>query len=197
MALLVSLLLLISTPDMALSFTQGDLYRQAKAATVLIVGINEESNALSFGSGVFISEQGLVLTNAHVVEDSTRLFVYIRNQAVDSAVKVLAIDSDIDLAALRVQTDLPVPFLPLAAEVPDEGTPTIAVGYPRMSDVLQMGLTLHASVIPMTITGAAMGRSRTAGRGDDASRSQLFHPRVSAAGLVREEPHSIFGEADA
>ena len=197
MALLVSLLLLISTPDMALSFTQGDLYPQAKAATVLIVGINEESNALSFGSGVFISEQGLVLTNAHVVEDSTRLFVYIRNQAVDSAVKVLAIDSDIDLAALRIQTDLPVPFLHLAVEVPEESTPTIAVGYPRMSDVLQMGLTLHASVIPMTITGAAMGRSRTAGRGDDASRSQLLHPCVSAAGLVREEPHSIFGEADA
>ena len=164
LSLLVSLLLLlISTPDIAFSFTQGDLYRQAKAATVLIVGINEESNALSFGSGVFISEQGLVLTNTHVVEDSTRLFVYIRNQAVDPAVQVLAIDSDLDLAALRVQTDLPVPFLSLAAEVPDEGTPTIAVGYPRVSDVLQMGLTLHASVIPMTITGAAMGRSRTAG----------------------------------
>jgi S1-C subfamily serine protease/regulator of sirC expression with transglutaminase-like and TPR domain len=159
----ISLLLLVSTPDMALSYTQGDLYRQAKAATVLIVGINDESNALSFGSGVFISEQGLVLTNAHVVEDSTRLFVYIRNQAIDSAATVLAIDSDLDLAALRVQTDLPVPFLPLAAEVPDEGTPTIAVGYPRVSDVLHMGLTLHASVIPMTITGAAMGRSRTAG----------------------------------
>src|SRR5512147_2920619 len=78
----MSLLLLVSTPDMALSTTQGDLYRQAKASTVLIVGINDESNALSFGSGVFISEQGLVLTNAHVVEDSTRLFVYIRNQAI-------------------------------------------------------------------------------------------------------------------
>ena len=160
---LVSLLLLVSTPDMAVSFTQGDLYRQAKAATVLIVGINDESNALSFGSGVFISEQGVVLTNAHVVEDSTRLFVYIRNQAVDPAAQVLAIDSDLDIAALRVQTDHPVPFLPLAAEVPDEGTPTIAVGYPRVSDVLHMGLTLHASVIPMTITGAAMGRSRSAG----------------------------------
>ena len=89
-SLLVSLLLLVSTPDMALSFTQGDLYRQAKAATVLIVGINDESNALSFGSGVFISEQGLVLTNAHVVEDSTRLFVYIRNQAIDPSAQVLA-----------------------------------------------------------------------------------------------------------
>src|SRR5580765_1689674 len=120
---LVSLLLLASTPGMALSFTQGDLYRQAKAATVLIVGVNDETNALSFGSGVFISEQGLVLTNAHVVEDSTRLFVYIRNQAVDTAAQVLAIDSDLDLAALRVQSDHPVPFLPLAAEVPDEGTP--------------------------------------------------------------------------
>ena len=160
---LVALLLLVSTPDMARSFSQGDLYRQAKASTVLIVGINEESHALSFGSGVFISDQGLVLTNAHVVEDSTRLFVYIRNQAVDSAAQLLAIDSDLDIAALRVQTDHPVPFLPLAAEVPDEGTPTIAVGYPRVSDVLHMGLTLHASVIPMTITGAAMGRSRTAG----------------------------------
>ena len=162
-ALLVSLLLLISTPDKTLASTQGDLYRLAKAATVLIVGINDESNAISFGSGVFISEQGLIVTNAHVVEDSTRLFVYIRNQAVDSTVKVLAIDSDLDLAALRIQTDLPVPFLPLAEEVPEESTPTIAVGYPRMPDVLRMGLTLHASVIPMTITGAAMGRSRIAG----------------------------------
>jgi Tfp pilus assembly protein PilF len=160
---LVSLLLLILTPGMAFSLTHGDLYRQAKASTVLIVGIHDESNALSFGSGVFISEQGLVLTNAHVVEDSTRLFVYIRNQAIDPAAKVLAIDSDLDIAALRVQTNYPVPFLPLAAEVPDEGTPTIAVGYPRVSDVLQMGLTLHASVIPMTITGSVMGRSRTAG----------------------------------
>jgi len=160
---LVALLLLVSIPDRALSFTQGDLYRQAKAATVLIVGINEDSHALSFGSGVFISDQGLVLTNAHVVEDSTRLFVYIQNQTIDPAAQVVAIDSDLDLAALRVHTDHPVPFLPLAAEIPDEGTPTIAVGYPRVPDVLHMGLTLHASVIPMTITGAAMGRSRTAG----------------------------------
>jgi Trypsin-like peptidase domain/Tetratricopeptide repeat len=160
---LISFLLLISTPDMADASTQGDLYRQAKSATVLIVGINDDSNALSFGSGVFISEQGLVLTNAHVVEGSTRLFVYIRNQAIDSEAQVLALDSDLDLAALRVHTDQPTPFLPLAAEGPEESTPTIAVGYPRVADVLHMGLTLHASVIPMTITGTAMGRSRTAG----------------------------------
>ena len=139
----IPFLLLVSTPDMALSYTQGDLYRQAKASTVLIVGINDESNALSFGSGVIISEQGVVLTNAHVVEDSTRLFVYIRNQAIDSGATVLAIDSDLDLAALRIHTDLPVPFLPLAAEIPDDGTPTIAVGYPRVSDVLHMGLTMR------------------------------------------------------
>ena len=159
----VSFLLLVSTPDIACALTQGDLYRQAKAATVLIVGTNNESNVLSFGSGVFISEQGLILTNAHVIEDSSRLFVYIRNQAVDPAAQVLAIDSDLDIAVLRVHMDHPVPFLPLAAEVPDEGTPTIAVGYPRVSDVLQMGLALHASVFPMTISGSAMGRSRTAG----------------------------------
>lgn len=160
---LISFLLSVSIPDMAYASTRSDLYRQAKAATVLIVGINDDSNALSFGSGVFISEEGLVLTNAHVVEDSTRLFVYIRNQAIDSSAQVLALDSDLDLAVLRAHTDQPTPFLPLAAEGPEEGTPTIAVGYPRVADVLHMGLTLHASVIPMTITGTAMGRSRTAG----------------------------------
>lgn len=159
----MSLLLFVSTSDVVLASTQGDLYRQAKASTVLIVGINDASNALSFGSGVVISEQGVVLTNAHVVEDSTRLVVYIRNQAIDTEATVLAVDSDLDLAALHIQTDLPVPFLPLAVETPEEGTPAIAVGYPRISDVLHMGLTLHTSVIPMTITGAAMGRSRTAG----------------------------------
>jgi Tfp pilus assembly protein PilF len=161
-SLFLSLLLLVFTPMSAFSFSQAELYRQAKAATVLIVGINDESSALSFGSGVFISEQGLILTNAHVVEDSTRLFVYIRNQTIDSSPEILAVDSDLDIAALRVHVDYPVPFLPLASAVPDEGTPVIAVGYPRVSDVLQMGLTLHASVIPMTITGEAMGRSRTA-----------------------------------
>src|SRR5262245_704577 len=159
----VSLALLVSIPDTVFSLPQGDLYRQAKAATVLIVGINDESNALSFGSGVVISEQGLVLTNAHVVEDSNRLFVYIRNQAIDTAAEILAIDSDLDIAALRIHTDDPVSFLPLAAEPPDEAAPTIAVGYPRMPDVLQMGLTLHASVIPMTVTGSTMGRSRKTG----------------------------------
>jgi Tfp pilus assembly protein PilF len=159
----VALLLLVAIPALAWSLTPGELYRQAKGATVLIVGINPDSHALSFGSGVFISEQ-VVLTNAHVVEDSTRLYVYIRNQAIDAGATVLALDADLDLAALRVHTDQPVPFLPLAAAVPDDGTPAIAVGYPRISDVLHMGLTLHTSVIPMTITGAAMGRSRTDGQ---------------------------------
>ncbi len=162
-AVLVTLLSLISTAEPAFSSIQGEFYRKAKATTVLIVGVNDESNALSFGSGVFISADGLVLTNAHVVEDSTRLFVYIRNQAVDPVAQVLAIDPDLDVAALRVHTDHPVAFLPLAAEDPEEGTSAVAVGYPRVSDVLQMGLTLHATVIPMTITGQAMGRSRTAG----------------------------------
>ena len=171
----VSLLLLVSTPNWALSLTPANLYQHAKAATVLIVGINEESHAISLGSGVFISEEGLILTNAHVVEDSTRFYVYIRNQTIDAAVKLLAIDSDLDLAVLRVQTDVPVSFLPLAAEVPDEGTTMIAVGYPRMPDVLQTGLTLHASVIPMTITGTAIGRSR---------RAALPVPFVQTVGML-------------
>ena len=163
LAALGVLLSLLLSAETALSSTQAEFYRKAKAATVLIVGVNDESNALSFGSGVFISNDGLVLTNAHVVEDSTRLFVYIGDHAVDPVAQVITIDPDLDVAALRVHTDHPVAYLPLAAEDPEESTQAVAVGYPRVSDVLQMGLTLHATVIPMTITGQAMGRSRTTG----------------------------------
>ena len=46
----------------------------------------------------------------------------------------------------------------------EEGDNAIAIGYPRLPDVLRMGLTIHPTVFPVTITGEAMGRSRTTGQ---------------------------------
>lgn len=48
-------------------FYPGDLYRRAKAATVLIVGITKNS-IHSRSTAVCLSRSGLVLTNTHVVE---------------------------------------------------------------------------------------------------------------------------------
>jgi Flp pilus assembly protein TadD len=156
-------LVCLGVPVSGSAHTAGDLYRQAKAATVLIVGIDDDSHSLSFGSGVFISRDGLVLTNAHVIKDATRLFVYSQNRDVDMQPEILAVEADWDLAALRITTPRPTAFLPIVNAPAEEGDQAIAVGYPRLPDVLRMGLTIHPTVFPVTITGEAMGRSRTTG----------------------------------
>ncbi len=137
---------------------QGEIYRQGKAATVLIVGIDDEGGSASLGSGFFVSNDGLVLTNAHVIEDSKKLHVYVQDQIVVSDPEVVVIDADADLALLRMPFALAP--LRLATAQPDEGSPTIGVGYPRLTDILNMGFTLHSTVIPFTVNGLVQGQSR-------------------------------------
>ncbi|HEX2056125.1 MAG TPA: trypsin-like peptidase domain-containing protein, partial [Nitrospiraceae bacterium] len=181
-------------PVLGFGYTSGELYRQAKAATVLIVGIDDDTQSLSFGSGVFVSGDGLLLTNAHVIKDATRLFVYSQTQDVDTQPEVLAVEPDWDLAALRVAAPRPTPFLSIVKEAAEEGDSAIAVGYPRLPDVLRMGLTIHPTVFPVTITGEAMGRSRTTGQPIPFAQITGFMNAGSSGGpLVLSETGEIAG----
>lgn len=60
----------------------------------------------SFGSGVVIDEQGLVLTNYHVVREATKVYVRLPNDSgtrgKGSYADILAADSRADLAVLRL-----------------------------------------------------------------------------------------------
>lgn len=139
---------------------RGDVYRAAKAATVLILAINDTDHSLSIGSGFFAGEDGLLLTNAHVIEDSQRQFVYVHDRLIFHTPEVLAVDPDQDLAALRIHAN-GVEALDLAMESAGEGSDVIAVGYPRMLDILQLGFTLHSTIVPATTSGIAYGQSRS------------------------------------
>lgn len=139
-----------------------EIFRHAKNATVLIIAVNDSSQSVSMGSGFFLNEDGLIVTNAHVIEDSTRLYVYVKDHLIHSAPEVLSVDSDLDLAALKVgQTEIET--LALAKDMPADGADVIAIGYPRITDILQMGFALHATVGSGTVSGLAQGRSRTSG----------------------------------
>jgi hypothetical protein len=193
-ALLVFLAGLFCAPASSDALTSSQLYREAKAATVLIVGIDDDGHSLSFGSGVLISADGLILTNAHVIKDATRLFVYSQNQDVDIAPQVVAVEPDWDLAALRISTRRPVVYLPIVKEPAAEGDNAIAIGYPRLPDVLRMGLTIHPTVFPVTVTGEAMGRSRTKGQPIPFAQITGFMNAGSSGGpLVLSETGEIAG----
>lgn len=143
--------------------SRSDYYRAAKAATALIVAVNDAGPSLSMGSGFFVHRDGLLVTNAHVIEDSSRLYVYVHDDTVYGAPEVVSVDPDLDLAALRVPVT-GMKTLALAAKPPVEGTEVIAVGYPRISDILQMGFALHATVGSGLVGGMSQGRSRRSGR---------------------------------
>lgn len=144
--------------------TAGELYRSGKDATALVIGIDDEAHAISFGSGVFISQDGLLLTNAHVIQESTRILVYGAADGRPPTPEIVAVDPDLDLAALRLTYTHPVPYLSLAKESPEDGMAAVTIGYPRLPDVLQMGVTIHPTVFPVTVSGEATGQSRIAHR---------------------------------
>lgn len=81
------------------------------------------------GSGFFISEDGLFVSNAHVVEDSTKIEV--RTAAGKKDATVLRIDQDKDLALLRVSVVKgTVPALSISTNNILLGAQVFTIGYP-------------------------------------------------------------------
>lgn len=96
----------------------------------------------SIGSGFFVGERGLVLTNFHVVAelvhrpDAYRARLGLGDGDADSPLEVLNVDVVHDLALVR--TELPnATFLLLAAEDPPQGMRLYALGHP-----LDLGLNI-------------------------------------------------------
>jgi tetratricopeptide (TPR) repeat protein len=156
--------------------TKAEVYGHAKASTVLVVAIDDRTKSVSLGSGFLANKDGLVITNAHVIEDYSRLLVYVGNEEVYANPTVLAVDSDRDLAALRIPPQA-APALALAVELPPEGNDVMAVGYPRLTDILNMGFALHPTIVPGNINGIIQGRSRTTYR---------FAPFVQVTGHINQ-----------
>jgi Trypsin-like peptidase domain/Tetratricopeptide repeat len=188
---LIAAFLLLTVTEPAHAGQRQDIFRHAKAATVLIVGVNDASHSLSLGSGFFVDASGLLVTNAHVIEESARLYVYVLDREIYAAPDVVAVDPDLDLAVLRVPNTWVDP-LTLAADSTPEGTEVIAVGYPRITDILQMGFALHASTIPAMVSGLVQGQSRTNGRVVDFLQAAgLLNFGSSGGPLVRTDSGEV------
>jgi hypothetical protein len=68
----------------------------------------------------------------------------------------------------------------------------IAVGYPRITDILQLGFALHASTIPAMVSGLVQGPSRTNGRVVDFLQTAgLLNFGNSGGPLVRTDSGEV------
>jgi serine protease DegQ len=97
---------------------------EPSVVAVLAAGVGGQGQ----GSGVIVRRDGLIVTNAHVVDGAEAVEVAFASGAREPA-EIVAADSDVDLALLRIgRGDLPAARF--AKELPAVGELAVAVGNP-------------------------------------------------------------------
>jgi len=99
----------------------------------------------ALGSGVLIDGSGLILTNAHVINRASRIFVALQGRTKEIEAKLVGKDERLDLALVRIprQGRKAYPFLPLGTS--DDlmvGETVIAIGNP-----LGLGSSITTGVV--------------------------------------------------
>lgn len=107
------------------------LAHRERRAVVLIVGYDASGKPTKTGSGFFISEDGRLVTNGHVVDGIARVQAKLENGAIYNIDGVLASSSALDLAVLKADAH-DVQFLAVdpAATPPEPGTRIAVIGSP-------------------------------------------------------------------
>ena len=89
-----------------------------------------QTDAGRLGSGFFVSSNGDILTNYHVIDGAGYIGVTTRDgQSVSALVKDY--DAQRDMALLKVNTSYAVPFLTISDALPKQGEAVIAIGNPK------------------------------------------------------------------
>jgi len=154
----VFLLVALTAPagaQVALEPTQ--IAEQAKAATVQILSLDEQGRRLGSGTGFVISDDGLVVTNFHVIRSAHSLRIDLSDGDERTEVFYLGGDPANDIAVLRVAA-AGLPFLRLHDEPdPAVGQRIYTMGHPlgqtaTFSDGLVSALRTVADVSLIQIT---------------------------------------------
>jgi serine protease Do len=128
-------------PGEALSFRE--IYQAAAPSVAVIMSVSQSGRGT--GSGIIISEDGYIVTNHHVVEDSRAVNVILHN-GLEYTARVVGSDRLSDIAVLKINAE----GLP-AAEFGDSdmmvpGDPVAAIGNP-------LGIDLRATITTGVISG--------------------------------------------
>ena len=110
---------------------------------------------MSQGSGFFVSDDGYVVTNHHVIDKGTE-FTVIDNEGNELEARLIGADPRTDLALLKVEGDKPFTYVRFADDAPAVGEWVVAIGNP-----FGLGGTVTAGIV------SARGRDIGAGPYDD------------------------------
>jgi S1-C subfamily serine protease len=89
----------------------------------------EKSRGISTGTGFFISNDGYVLTNSHVIEDSSNISIILNGKSVSAS--LIDHDSSNDIALLKVDKSVEGLSIELKKKT-KQGTEIAVLGYPNI-----------------------------------------------------------------
>jgi serine protease Do len=119
-----------SAPDMV------TLIKSVIPAVVTILGYNEDGKLSSSGSGFFITPQGQLITNYHVIRSMTHAKIKDHQGRTYPMITVLAVNKKGDLAMCQV--DVPgvtFPHLTVTPKIPEVGERVLAIGSPFLLEL--------------------------------------------------------------
>lgn len=125
--------------------------------SIYVVGgeADEESGFEASGSGVVVSPDGYIVTNKHVVEKATTIYVRFNGETESTIATLVGVSPDSDLAVLKVERTGLVSGVFAKNNTVSVGDPVIAVGYSIALDGL-----------PSVSKGIVSGVDRTLDGGD-------------------------------
>jgi tetratricopeptide (TPR) repeat protein len=107
-----------------------DIFKKARGADVEILTQDKAGTPLKTGTGFFVSADGILLTNRHLVEGAASIGAKTEQGGYFFCQGILAAPKDIDLVVLKFEAK-DVPFLELASGIHGEpGQKVIVIGNP-------------------------------------------------------------------
>lgn len=107
------------------------IVKKVEPSVVVIITYDREGEILVQGSGFFISKNGNVVTNCHVLQGATRAEVKTTDGSVYPVKNILAEDQegDLILVSVEISTNAVHP-LPISRSLPEKGERIIVIGSP-------------------------------------------------------------------
>lgn len=119
-----------------------------------------EKREVGGGSGFFVSKEGLVMTNRHVVEDEEASYTVFTSDGKKYEAEVIAKDPFLDIALLRVKSSNIFPYLSFGdSSILKPGQTVIAIGNPLGEFRNSVSVGVISGLSRSIVAGDGMGGS--------------------------------------
>lgn len=105
-----------------------EIYNNAKNSIVYVYTYDDNNDIIGFGSGVVISNTGIIYTNYHVINSSSKIEIRNENQIIND-VKIIGFDNEKDVAVLKIPYGL-IPALNISNSEIKIGQKVYSLGNP-------------------------------------------------------------------